>query len=338
MSNPFDELEAILSALNPRHKESKRAAELEADAPERIRQVWQAIGLSDFTRDLSVRPRTRGQSEEELASILGRWSQTPKTRAAWGATAEAMRGALPDRLRIVRALTEEVGITDESAQLADPPVLLVRSESRPALRWCETYTEWLIWRLVSIVAQKRSTGYRKLVDLPATQVLREGYPVGMFRLAEGVWWMEMPRLSREAEDPVIRTMVFYASLESYSTFVFDLPEEQRAFMANPPSEVWWLRDAGPLDLTKGTPDGFRAMGTTGYDGKPEKGMRAVGRVGKWLVWIGGVAKGDWAVNFNPDGREEVSNWLDRLGLKVKQKIPLTLRVNGKNVGHDYYGW
>jgi hypothetical protein len=338
MSNPFDGLAAILAALCPQRAASKLPAELEADAPERLRQIWQAIGLTELTGETSFRPRTRTASEEELAPILEQWSKSPKARAVWGQSAEAIRKALPERLRVVQALPERIGITDESTGLADPPVLMIRSETRRTLRWCETYTEWLTWKLLGVVAQVRLTGYNRLADLPSTRILDEAYPLGMYQLADRIWWMEKPRLDPEAEDPVIGTMAFYASVEDYSAYVFGLPEAKRAFMREPRGERCWLHDPGPLDLSKGTPEGFRPMPTVGYDGRPERGMRAIGRVGSWFVWLGMVADGDMAVRYNPAAHDEMSSWLNSLGLKVKQTEPLFLRVKGKKVGHDYYGW
>lgn len=338
MSNPFQGVDEILAALHPRHAATKQPAELEPDAPERIQQIWQAIGLSDFTRGLSLRPRTWAESEAELAPILERWSETPKSRAVWGATGGAIREALPGRLRVLKAFAEKIIVTDESTGLPDPPVLVVRSEARRVLRYCEAYTEWLIWELVTIVAQTRLTGYNRLAQLPSTRILAEVYPVGMYQLADRVWWMEMPKFDLTDGIPTIQTTVFYASLEAYSGFVSGLPEEKRAFMREPQGERCWLRDPGPLDLTKGTPEGFRRMASVGHDGRPESGIRAIGRVGSWLVWIGMVPKGDMAVKFDPAAHEEVSSWLKSLGLKVKQTEPLFLRVKGKRVGHDYYGW
>jgi hypothetical protein len=338
MSNPFDGLDTILAALSPHHVGSKQTADLEPDAPERLRQIWQAIGLTELTRETSFRPRTRAASEEELAPILEQWSKSPKARAVWGESVEAIRKALPERLRVVQALSERIGITDESTGLADPPVLMLRSETRRALRWCETYTEWLTWKLLGVVAQARLAGYNRLADLPSTRILDEAYPLGMYQLADRIWWMEKPRLDPEAEDPVIGTMIFYASLEEYSAYVFGLPEAERAFMREPRGERCWLRDPGSLDLTSGTPEGFRAMPTVGYDGRPERGIRAIGRVGSWFVWIDMVAGGDLALRYDPAAHDEVSSWLNSLGLKVKQTEPLFLRVKGKKVGHDYYGW
>jgi hypothetical protein len=75
-----------------------------------------------------------------------------------------------------------------------------------------------------------------------------------------------------------------------------------------------------------------------YDGKPGKSIRAVGRVGSRFVWLGMVPNGDMAVHFDPAAHADVTSWLDSLGLKVKQNIPLTIRLFGKPVGHDYYGW
>jgi hypothetical protein len=339
MSNPFQGLDSILAALCPRHGGDKQAAELEPDAPERIQQIWRALGLSELTRGLSVRPRTRAESEKELLPFLQRWSETPKSRAVWGESVEAIRKALPERLRVVQAASDEkLTITDESAGLVDPPVVQVQSESRRVLRYCDTYSEWLIWRLVRTVAQTRLAAYNRLAELPSKRIVDDAYPPGMYQLADRIWWMEMPKFDPEAELPPIQTTVFYASLEDYSAYVFSLPEEKRAFMRTPHTELCWLRAPGPLDLTEGTPEGFRPMTSVGFDGRPEKAIRAIGRVGAWFVWLGMVARGDIAVGFDPAARAEVSGWLESLGLKVKQTIPLDIRLKGKSVGHDYFGW
>lgn len=338
MSNPFQGLDEILTTLYARHGGDKKVADLEPDAPERYRQIWQAVGLSDFTRDLGLRARTRATSEDELLPILRGWTEAPKPRAVWGESVEAIRKALPARLRLIQTSAKRIGILDETTKLPDPPVLMVQAESNRVLRWCETYTEWLTERLLGIVAQVRMTGYNQLAALPATQILDEAYPLGMYQLADRIWWMKRPRLNPEVERPTIGDFVFYTSLEAYSAYVFALTDEQRAFMREPPGEVSWLRKPGALDLTKGTPEGFRPMAEVDFSGRPGTGIRAIGRVGSRFVWLGMVAKGDMAVTFNPDAHAEVSSWLEGLGLKVKQNIPLRPWVNGARVGHDYFGW
>lgn len=324
MNNLFEGLDAILAVLVPRHATTKQAVKLEPDAPERLRQIWEAVGISDFTRELEVRPRTARESEEELAIELRRWAETPKIRAVWGKTVEGIRKALPKHLRVVRVLPKQLGVTDEDTRVPDPPVLMLRVEERKALRWCGSYSDWLIWRLVRAAARKRLTGYNKRARLPATQILEQAYPPGMYQLADRIWWMEMPKFSPKAEQPTIVTTLFYASIDDYLTYAFGLTDQQRAFLSKPQGEVWWLRSPGKLDLTHGAPEGFRAMGHIGYDGKPENSVRAIGRVGSSLVWLEMVPKGDMAVTFNPTAREQVSSWLEGLGLAVKQKIPFDL--------------
>ena len=339
-ANPFRELGEILGALNPRYHAGEKAA-LEADAPLWVRRIWEAVGTCDAIQETSVRFWTRAESEDELGKTFERWSESPKARAALGKTAAAMRGKLPASIRLVRALTEEIAVTDESTGADDPPVLLMRSDSRKVLTWCASYREWLVWHLVSTIASTRSAGYNRRAELPSTPVLAEAYPAGMHRLAEGIWWMGMPALSEDAGIPTVQTKVFYASMEAYSAYALALPDTKLPFMVAPAGDTLWTKSAGKLDLTKATPEGFRGTSQIGYDGKTQKSVRAVGRVGSTIVWIGSAAEEqaeDVWITFNPQGRETVEKWVKGLGLKVKQDLPLRARVQGKRVSYDHYGW
>jgi hypothetical protein len=339
-ANPFRELAEILGALNPRCRAGEKAA-LEDDAPLWVRRVWEAVGISDAIQETAFRFWTRAESEDALAKTFEGWSESPKARAALGKTAEAMRGKLPAKIRLVSTPSDDLAVIDESTGADDPPVLLMRSEEREVLTWCPSYREWLVWHLVTRFTSTRFAGYNRRVELPSTPVLAEAYPTGMHRLAEGIWWMAIPALSEEAGIPTVQTKVFYASMEAYSAFALALPDDKLPFMMAPAGDVFWTKNAGKVDLLEAPPEGFRRTTHIGYDGKVQKSARAVGRVGSTIVWVGSAAEkkpDDVRITFNPQGREAVSKWVKSLALKVTPDIPLQTRAQGKRVSYDYYGW
>jgi hypothetical protein len=334
-ANAFAELDDVIGALVPQHRTSKRPADLPSDAPSRVRALWEAIGFGPATNEArKVAFPSLEQSEAELRRIFEAWTANPKSRARWNADGgvAAFRAHLPARCRLIKDRGDEIDVTDETVDADDPPVLAMRREAAPVLVWHERYTEWLIWELLGVLTTTRSTGYDDRGQLAGEQVLLGVYPK-MWRLADRIWWMEMPKYSRKDELPVNATKIFFASVEDYLAFVLALPDDKIGYTRSPRLSTLELRSAGPLDLFKGTPEGFRSFTRLGHD-RPDQGRHAIGPVGDTVVMLDGLEKGPVGVGFNPMKREQIFVWLKSLaGVKIAAGSETKLRP-----GYDKFGW
>src|SRR5690606_35264969 len=71
------ELDALLSELCPQHRTTKKGVELEPDAPERMRRVWEALGESEATARLRV--LRREESRAALERVFSDWAAEPRS-------------------------------------------------------------------------------------------------------------------------------------------------------------------------------------------------------------------------------------------------------------------
>src|SRR6185312_4216470 len=296
----FQELDSIYARLQPAHATGKRPAALEPDAPSKMREMWEATGVSDATGRL----RTRAESEDELAAIFRKWAAAPVSRSAWGANEAAFRRALPDRVRVLRTGTSGVVVSDETRGESDPPVLLMKPGKSPLVRYHDRYTEWQIWRGLGLAADDRETSYHPMGPIDGQQILKEAYPPGLYAMADGIWWLHMPPFPEDAEIPVKPRPVIYASAKAYLQFLLALPVEKQALFTLPKSSVFEVTQPGPINLAKTAPDGFR-VSKRADDRGPETGwFQAIGRVGDAFVWLVMRENSDLTVGFDPGARDQ----------------------------------
>lgn len=333
--NPFREVDAVLATLHPRHTRTKRAPLLEPVAPARLRQLWEAIGVSDATRALGLPLMTRDESEGALGHIFKAWDASPRDRGAWGGGAEAFRAALPACVRLVRHWKDEIAVTDESGDDPDPAVLVMRENRRPLLTWCRHYTEWLLWRLLGAVARTRRVDFPD--GLPGARLLVDGYPPGLRRVAEGIWVIERPKFTRpdEEEQPAF---LFYSSMTGYSEHVMAQRGSKIGLYPEPLGHRFWVRAPGPLDLFRGTPDGFRVFTRLDLDGQTSKAQSAIGRAAGTIVFLGMLDRGELSVKIDPRARVGVLAWLKGLGVKPHREEPLVAWAAGRKLSFDAFGW
>lgn len=320
----FEGLDAIYAQLRPTHANGKKPAALEPDAPARMRQMWEATGVSDATGAF----RSRADSEAELARVFAEWAAAPVNRKAWGADAAAFRRALPERVRLLRVATSGIAVTDETGPQDDPPVLLMRPDEGPLVRYHDRYTEWQIWRGLGLAASIREAKHQPIASLEYRQILKDAYPPGLYALAPRIWWLHMPPFPRDAEIPVNPRPVLYASAREYLEFLLGLSVEQQAFFSLPKSSVFEVTKPDPINLAQGAPDGFRVSKRADARG-PETGwFQAIGRVGDALVWLVMRENSDLTVGFDPAARDRVRAWLEGLGVPIARERPLKTPASG----------
>jgi hypothetical protein len=89
----IEQLATLLDTV-PLHKTTRRALEIEREAPRDVRLLWENVGWSDLTKRACMCPE-RAVSEAEARSVLGRWMQDASTRDEWGLSEGADPLALP---------------------------------------------------------------------------------------------------------------------------------------------------------------------------------------------------------------------------------------------------
>ncbi|HXU61935.1 MAG TPA: hypothetical protein VN962_09560 [Polyangia bacterium] len=325
-TNPFEALDAIYAQLRPAHATGKKPAPLEPDAPSRMREMWEATGVSDATGIF----RSRADSEAELARIFAEWVAAPINRKAWGADAAAFRRALPARLRLLRVATSGIAVSDETGDQDDPPVLLMKPDESPLVRYHDRYTEWQIWRGLGLAASIREAKHQPLASIERRQILTDVYSPGLYELAERIWWLHMPPFPQDAEMPVNPRPVLYASAREYLEFLLGLTVEQQAYFSLPKSAVFEVTEPGPINLAQGegAPDGFRVSKRADDRGPDTGWFQAIGRVGQALVWLVMREKSDLTVGFDPAARDRVRAWLEGLGVAIARERPLKTPASG----------
>jgi hypothetical protein len=316
--NIFEDLDALYTQLCPTHRTGKRPAELEPDAPAKVRQLWEATGVSEATG----RFRTRAQSEEDLAKTFRDWAAAPVNRSVWGPDEAAFRRALPDRIRLLRVGTSGVAVSDETGTQDDPPVLLMRPNKRPLVRYHDRCTEWEIWRGVGIAASIREARYYPTGAIDGQPILKDAYPPGLYAMADRIWWVHMPPFPKEAEVPANSRPLIYASAREYLEYLLKLPVEKQGLFTMPKSSVFEVTEPDPIDLSKAPPKGFRVSNRADARRPVTGWFQAIGPVGDTLVWLLMREKGDLTVGFDPAARDEVRAWLEGLGVKISREQPL----------------
>lgn len=327
------ELDELSSELCPRHRTTKNAVELEPDAPERMRRVWEALGDSEATARLRV--LRREESRAALERVFSDWAAEPRSLTAWNAKGDtkAYFDVLPARYRLVLARSDEVVITDETGTTDDPPVLVMRKTVSPIVTECASYVPWLIWELLRTVTVSRRSRYNRHSEIRGERVLCGLYPQ-MERLAEGVYWMAMPELLRTDVVPQSRSPIFYRTLGDYFRWVLGLSEDEIRFAWAPEEAmVFVISPPGPWDLWKQTPEGFRRFHPTDGVGKvQENAWEAVGRVGDVFLWLHLRKRSkELLVRFDLRKEDDVRAIVGQYELKIKDVQPMH---------EDYakYGW
>jgi len=320
----FRELDAIYARLQPGHAAGKKPAQLEPDAPGRMREMWEATGVSEATGKL----RTRAESEEELAGIFRKWAAAPVSRSAWGADAAAFRRALPERLRVLRTGTAGVVVSDETGGADDPPVLLMKPDRSPLVRYHDRYTEWQIWRGLGLASGDRQAHYHPFGAADGQAILKEVYSPGLQLIADGLWWLHVPPFPRDAEIPVNPHPLIYASAKAYLEFLLGLPVEKQALFTLPKASVFEVTNPGPINLAHGAPEGFRVSDRADDRGPVTGWFQAIGRVGGAFVWLVMRENSDLTVGFDPAAGAQVRAWLDGLGVPIARERPLKVPSSG----------
>jgi hypothetical protein len=317
--NPFEQVDAIFTQLHPGHAPQKKAPALEPDAPAKLRELWEATGVSEATGKL----RTRAESEDELAQIFRDWAVAPVNRGAWGADAAAFRRALPERVRLVSKRSSAVVVTDESAGADDPPVLAMRADHSPLVRHHDRYTEWQIWTGLDRVASVRETKYFPHGSSNGRQILADVYRPGLYEIADRIWWLHMPPFARDLGVPVNSKPVIYASAREYLDFLVALPPDRQGLFGLPRGSNFEVRDPGPINLARQAPAGFRVCNSADFRRRETGWFHGIGRVGDTWVWLVMRENGELTVGFDPAGAEQVRAWLASQGVKVTGERPLT---------------
>lgn len=326
------ELDALLSELCPQHRTTKKGVELEPDAPERMRRVWEALGDSQATAE--VRLSSREESRAALERVFEEWFAEPRSRSVWATEggAEGYFRALPARYRLLLASTDEIVITDETGATGDPPVLVMRKTQPPILVECRSCVNWWIWKLLATVTRSRNATYNVHSGIRGERLLRSLYPQ-IERLGDGVYWMKMPERLRTDFVPSRTARIFYRTLGDYFQWVLGLPDEQIRFTSAPEAMTFTVSPPGVWDVWKKAPEGFRRFQPVGTDGKVSEIRReGVGRIEDVYLWLSRV-DGDrnLFVSFDPRKEKEVRAIVDAHKLKIK-----TVRRMPKD--YDAYGW
>ena len=332
-ADPFAGLDAIYTRLRPAHARARKPAELEPDAPARMRQMWEATGVSEATGAL----RTRAQSEAELAELFKGWAAAPVNRKAWGPDAAAFRRGVPERVRVLKTGTGGVFLSDETGTEDDPPVLLMKPDQGRLLRYHDRYTEWQIWRGLGLAASIREAQHYPPGVPDGQQILKEAYPPGLYAMGDGIWWLHMPALSPQADRPVNSRPVLYASARHYLEFLLGLPVEKQGQFTVPKSAVFEIVKPEPINLAKGAPPGFRVASQADARRQATGWFQAIGPVGDTLVWLLMREKSDLMVGFDPAARDQVRAWLTSQGLEVTREQPLK-QPKGADTNPGLSGW
>jgi hypothetical protein len=319
----FERLDALIAELHPRHSATRRTPSLDPDAPRRLAALWRAIGVSEATTPPG--PRTSldaAESRRIMAEIFEEWFDSVRLRDRWGVDPDDHRAAwqrLPARFRVVAAagplrdmasVLGEVALTDESADGDDPPVVVIRHDGKPEIRWHHSYVQWQVWTLLRRLVTHRSTGFDSRSGLTGTPVLPSVYPY-LEQLAEGVWRLREPGLLRTDSRPADPDQVCYRSPSCYFAYARGLGDDQLGWL-RPPGPGRLIVSAGSLDLQgpgyrlvpRQQPAGFRPS------------VEAIGRLGGADVWLQKYNDDEAVLSCAAEDRETIRHALAGMGERV----------------------
>ena len=309
---------------------------MEPDAPAAMRRLWSVLGDSHATA--KYRPVRREESRETFARVFADWFAEPISRNVWSVddSPEAYFTALPARYRLAFRSSnpgDEIEFMDETEDVDDPPVLVMRKAEPPIIAEARSYVEWLVWRLLSEVSWSRYTKYYKQHSgIQGERILPSLYPQ-LERLGDGVYWMRIYDYLRTDAIPVDQSMLFYRTLEDYFRWLLTLSDEHLPVAQAPKRAMKFVVSSpGAWDVTRGVPDGFRRFRLVDGSGTLNNyNWRAVGRIGDVYLWLDTWGGDELTVYVDPRRQAEAREILRAHNLRIE-------RVERPPAGYGEYGW